>query len=154
MGSEFVLLVNHMLNCILSFKPAVVKCRPIVDNQGTSFGDAIANMTIDDIKEAVDEEAKTDRLKSNCRANGKENFNGARQSATSAQKFLKAVRTSCRSMGHMKEAAEYARRKCFALQDYFGMHSLFFTITPDDECSFRIMPYANAGRVVSYTTTH
>ena len=154
MRSEFVLLANHMLNRVLSYKSAVVKCRPIMDNQGTSFGDAIANMTIDDIREAVDEEVKTDRLQRNCRASSKQNFNCTRRSATSAQKFLKAVRTSCRSMGHTKEAAEYARRKCFALQDYFGMHSLFFTITPDDECSFRIMLYANAGRVVSYTATH
>ena len=154
MRSEFVLLANHMLNRVLSYKSAVVKCRPIIDNQGTSVGDAIANMTIDDIKEAVDEEAKRDRQQSNRRVNGKQNCNGTRQSATAAQKFLKAVRTSCRSMGHTKEAAEYARRKCFALQDYYGMHSLFFTITPDDECSFRIMLYANAGKVLSYTTTH
>ena len=149
MRSEFVLLANHMLNRILSYKSAIVKCRPIVNNGGTSFGDTIATMTIEDIKEAVNEEAEKDRLRNaQCQIGGNVN-SGMAQSYTTAQKFLKAVRTSCRSMGHTKEAAEYARRKCFALQDFFGMHSLFFTITPDDECSFRVMLYANAGNIVS-----
>ncbi len=29
--------------------------------------------------------------------------------------FLKAVKTSCQSVGHSEEAAKYARRKCFAM---------------------------------------
>ena len=66
--------------------------------------------------------------------------------STTAKKFLKAVSASCRHLGMSAEAAKVARRKCFALQDFFGMHSLFITITIDDECSFRVRlyPYADA----------
>jgi hypothetical protein len=56
-------------------------------------------------------------------------------------------------MGHTKEAAEYARRKCFALQDYNGIHSLFATITLDDKVSRWVFLYANAGEPVSFIMT-
>ena len=66
-----------------------------------------------------------------------------------AHHFLRAVKTSCRTMGQTPEAAEYARRKCFALQDFFGMHAWFLSISPNNECTFRVCLYANAGEVVS-----
>ena len=146
MKSDFVLLANHMLNRLLSYKTAVVKCRPIIDNIGTTMGEEIAKMTVEDIKKAVEEEEKWEKHKT-----GNELQDQTPKQQTTASKFLRAVQTSCRAMGHTKEAAEYARRKCFALQDFFGMHSLFFTITPDDECGFRVSLYANSGTGVSNT---
>ena len=74
------------------------------------------------------------------------NSNGRDSVAT---KFLKAVNTYCRAFETYVEAAEYARRKCFSLQNYFGMHSLFLTITPDDQCCFRIRLYVNSKAKVS-----
>ena len=70
------------------------------------------------------------------------------QSNNIATKFLKAVSTSCRAFGTSKEAAEYARRKCFALQDYFGMHSLFLAINPDDTSCFLIRLYVKSQKKV------
>lgn len=133
MRAEFVLLAYSMLNRILSYKSALIKCRPIIDDNGTAAGEAIAKMTIQDIETAMKQEEE----------------GTSRELNSYATTFLKAVSTSCRSMGHTKESAQYARRKCFAMQDYHSMHSLFFTITPDDECSFRIRLYVNAGELVS-----
>ena len=86
-------------------------------------------MSIEDIKNAIEEE----------------NSSGTQTQDSVASKFLKAVSASCKELGHTKEAAQQARRRCFALQEYFGMHSLFVTITIDDECSFRVRlyPYAD-----------
>lgn len=53
-------------------------------------------------------------------------------------------------MGQTHEAAQYARWKCFALQDFNGMHNWFLSMSPDDKCSFRVRLYANAGEVVSW----
>lgn len=128
MESEFVLVANFLLGRILSFKSAVMKCRPLVNEHGEAVGDEIGKMTIEEIEEAINEE------------------HANKKSTSTASKFLKAVSASCRHLGMNEEAAKSARRKCFALQDFFGMHSLFVTITIDDECSFRVRlyPYADA----------
>jgi hypothetical protein len=52
-------------------------------------------------------------------------------------------------MGHTAEAAKAARRRQFAMIDFFGLNSLFLTITPDDECSFRVRLYADPNKEVS-----
>ena len=35
-----------------------------------------------------------------------------------------------------------------ALSDYFGPRSIFFTVTPDDECNFRVRMYAIQGKEI------
>ena len=133
MESEFVLVANYLLGQILSFKSAVMKCRPLVDEHGTAVGDEIGRLTVEEIEELLSGEDEEDH--------------GSDDGAnTTAKRFLRAVSASCRHLGTSAEAAKVARRKCFALQDFFGMHSLFITITIDDECSFRVrlFPYADA----------
>jgi hypothetical protein len=127
MESEFVLVANFLLGRILSYRTAIMKCRPIIDEHGTSVADIIGAMSIEDIKNAMEEE--------------EESSGGTRVQDSTASKLLKAVSASCKELGHTKEAAQQARRRCFALQEYFGMHSLFVTITIDDECSFRVRLY-------------
>ncbi len=63
--------------------------------------------------------------------------------------FLKAVKTSCQSVGHSEEATKNARRKCFAMLDFFGLNSLFLSTTPDDDCSFRVRLYTKPQNLVS-----
>jgi hypothetical protein len=55
--------------------------------------------------------------------------------------FLRAISTTCKAMGHTEQAAKDARRRCFAMLDFFGVNSLFISTTPDDECSFRVRLY-------------
>ena len=57
---------------------------------------------------------------------------------------MKAVETSCRPIGHSNEAADYSRKRYMAMWNYFGPPSLFFTISPCDEVSFKMKLYATA----------
>ena len=136
--SDFIFLACQALRHIISYRSDLVECRPIIDNKGCRMGEKISNMTIEDIKEAVKEDEakkkKTHHISTVYHT----------QNDKIAAKCLKAVSTSCRAFGTSREAAEYARRKCFALQYYFGMHSLFLTITPDDICCFWIRLYINS----------
>ena len=103
-------------------------------------------MTVDDIREAVKEaEEKHKKTGSGRGVTG----DGSNKSQSVGAQFLRQVSSSCKAYGTSKEAAEYARRKCFALQDYFGIHSLFLTITPADDCCFRIRLYVNSNKEVS-----
>jgi hypothetical protein len=43
--------------------------------------------------------------------------------------------------GATDQAAKHARRRCFAMLDFFGLNSVFLSTTPDDECSFRVRLY-------------
>ncbi len=52
--------------------------------------------------------------------------------------FLRAKSTTCKAMGHTEQAAKHARRRCFAMLNFFGLNSVFLSTTPDDECSFRV----------------
>ena len=140
--SDFVFLACQALRRILSYRSALLKCRPIIHSNGTRMGEQISKMTVEDVKEAVKQE---EARKGN--SNVMSDRNDSRKDSV-ATKFLKAVKTSCRAFGTSVEAAEYARRKCFALQNYFGMHSLFVTITPDDQCCFRIRLYVNSKKKV------
>ena len=126
-----------------------MKCRPIIGSTGISLGERIANMTVDDVREAI--KADEERRKNYGATKAATDDDYSRSQSVGAQ-FLRQVSSSCKAYGTSKEAAEYARRKCFALQDYFGMHSLFLTITPADGCCFRIRLYVNADRAVSSVT--
>ena len=49
-------------------------------------------------------------------------------------------------IGHSNEAAMEARQKLFSLWHLFGCPAIFFTITPCDECSFRVRLYATCSK--------
>ena len=56
---------------------------------------------------------------------------------------------SRRALGHTAEAAKRARRKNFALQEYYGRHSFMLTASPCAENSFMIRLYADSGVMAS-----
>ena len=56
MKPDFVLIAKSMLDRHLSYKSALIKCRSFINSKGTSPGDFIANMLVDDVKEAVSEQ--------------------------------------------------------------------------------------------------
>lgn len=128
---DFILVLLGIYNRIKSYQTGIIQCKSkMVD--GNSFAEAVSKLTSDDICRAV-------RRRDNGMNDG---YN------TVASRFLNSVSTSCRPVGHSNEAAKYARRQFFSLWDRFGAPSLFFTITPDDECSFRVQFYANGGAKV------
>ena len=111
----------------MSYMSGVMTCRSSVD--GVPLGERLSTLSTEDL-EKVD----------------KHNFDTL---DLDTKDFLKAVKTLCQSVGHSEEAAKYARRKCFAMIDFFGLNSLFLSTTPDDECSFRIRLYTKLQNWVS-----
>lgn len=127
MEAPTILILNHINNRYMSYKTGVMMCRSSVD--GTPLGETISTLTSTDLEQIRSN--KTDCLNTN------------------TQSFLKAISTSCRSMGNTPEAAKFNRRKMFAMLDYFGLNSLFLTTTPDDECNMRVRLYSDSGSWVS-----
>jgi hypothetical protein len=53
------------------------------------------------------------------------------------------VSAACKNIPYSDEAAKEARTKLFSMLYSLGPPSVFFTISPGDECSFRIKLYLN-----------
>ena len=83
----------------MSYRSALVKCRPIIDTNGCRMGEQISKMTVEDVKEAV----KEDEARRKNAVNMSTGFHS--QSDNIATNALKAVSTSCRAFGTSKEAA-------------------------------------------------
>ncbi len=113
-------VMNHIYNRQLSYISGVMACRSTVN--GVKLGEKLSKLTVQDLDKV--QENNTDNLHENTKG------------------LFKAISTSCKAMGHTAEVAKYARRCCFAMLDYYGLHSLILTTTPDDECSFRVRLYA------------
>jgi hypothetical protein len=127
MEGPTVLVMNHIYNRRMSYMSGVMTCRSSVN--GVPLGERLSTLSTENL-EKIDEH-NFDTLDSN------------------TKDFLKAIKTSCQSVGHSEEAAKYARRKCFAMLDFFGLNSLFLSTTPDDECSFRVRLYTKPQNWVS-----
>jgi hypothetical protein len=121
MRGDVIAVLNHMYGRQQAYKSGVMTLRTV--SNGVSLGETLATMTKDD-------------------------FTANSQTSPNYQAFVKGLSTSCRALGYTPEAAKYARRECFALSDYFGLNSLFLTVSPCDECSFRVRLFAAPGEWV------
>jgi len=126
--SSTILVLNHLLNRILSYNTGVMKCRANIN--GVSLGETLSTLTIDELEQIKDN--KTDCLNQK------------------TKEFLKAISTTSSATGHTDAAAKFARRNAFAMLDRYGLNSLFLTTTPCDECSFRVKLYSNPQNWVSF----
>jgi hypothetical protein len=102
MEAPTVLVMNHIYNRRMSYMSGVMTCWSSVD------GVPLGELSTKDL-EKVD----------------KHNFDTL---DLNTKDFLKAVKTSCQSVGHSEEDAKYARQKCFAMLNFFGLNSLFLSI--------------------------
>jgi hypothetical protein len=114
-----ILVMNHIYNKQMSYKTGVMTCRSSID--GIPLGKKLSTLSTEDFEKIKDN--NTDNLDAITKC------------------FLKAISTSCKAMGHTEQAAKDARRRCFAMLDYFKLNSLFLSTTPNDECSFRVRLY-------------
>ena len=64
--SDFVFLACQALRRIMSYRSALVKCRPIIDTNGCRMGEQISKMTVEDVKEAVKEDEARKKTQSIC----------------------------------------------------------------------------------------
>ena len=122
MIGDTILILGHMYNRILSYRSALLTSRNRIN--GSPIGDKLAEFKASD-------------------------FRGKGSEATDI--LLKAVETSCRALGHTPEADKHARQNYWAMNDHFGLNSVYATITPDDLCSVRVRLYANPEKAVSFT---
>ncbi len=127
MEGPTILVMNHIYNRQMSYKSGVMLCRSTV--VGTPLGKKLSTLSMTDLEKVNDN--KTDHLNANTKG------------------LLKAISTSCRAMGHIEEAAKYARRCCFAMLNHYGLNILFLSTTPDDECSFKVRLYCKPQNWVS-----
>ena len=132
MRPDFILVCYHILCRNASFKTGLIKCKS--DFQGNSLTEKLSQMSVHDLKEAST--MLSNNQQDNESDGGEQSFAGS---------FLKSITTMCKVLGHTKEAAQEARKKVYAMTDRFGPHSIFFTITPDDECTFRVRVFAAEG---------
>lgn len=128
MTPDVILVLHHIFTRQLSFNTGVMTCRNTF-NSSNEFTKKINSLKASDFE-------TTEEQPNPC-ANANVNS------------VVKSIQTSCKSMGHTAEAAKAARRRQFAMIDFFGLNSLFLTITPDDECSFRVRLYADPNKEVS-----
>ena len=148
MRPEFVLIAYQMISRIVSYRSGITKLRPLVKD-GKSLAEEISKLSERDIRKAlkeVEKESEEARLQGPSPPPTAENGGST---ASTARKFLKAVDTTCRKLGHTPEAAKAARVNSYAFQTYFGLHAIFLSISPDDECDFRVRLYACPGIEVS-----
>ena len=61
-----------------------------------------------------------------------------------AGRLIETLKGTSRLSGYSKESAKFHRRQHWALCDYFRLPAVFFTITPCDECTFRVRLFADA----------
>ena len=69
-------------------------------------------------------------------------LNGEKTDNETLRQLFSNIRGQSSALSHSNEAANFARQKLFSLWHYFGAPAVFFTITPCDECSFRVRLYA------------
>ena len=124
---DFLLVSVHMYHRILLFDTGMIKCKTAFDKEHC-LAEKVSKLTTEEVKKAV----LMHKLGKPC------------DYKDGAQYFLKAVETSCRPLGHSNEAADYALKKYMSLWNHFGPPSIFFTVSPCDEVSFRMKLYATA----------
>ena len=117
MRGDVILVMNHLYARQLSYKSGIITSRSTKGADGReNLAELFSTISIEELQAAADE-------------------NNPRQTPL-VKKLMKSISTSCKAMGHTPEAAAYARRCCFTMQDRFGLNSIFLTVTPDDEKTF------------------
>lgn len=135
MRPDFILVCYHMLCRSMSYETGLIKCRS--NYKGTSLAEKVAGLTVADVEKASSDLTFKQHLNESLNVSG------------CAADFLKSVTTSCKVLGHTTQAAKDARRKMYALTERFGPHSIFLTVTPDDECTFKVRMYSLQGKPVN-----
>eukprot|EP00986_Skeletonema_menzelii_P021180 scaffold33492_cov314-Skeletonema_menzelii.AAC.1 len=116
-----------MINRIRSFQTGLITARASGLSERQTFAESISTLTEEQIRTAA------------------ENIDNKIADDSPAAQLLRRSDTSCRSIGYMPASASSNRRLMYGLCDKFGIPHIFFTISPDDERSWRVRLWANAG---------
>ena len=116
---EFILVTHNMYERHRAAEVSYLRCN--YKSGGSSRAESFASMSVERLKSAVN----------------RSNAHMAVNDAATLQ-FLNSIEAVSRSMGHTNEAAKQARTRMFSMIAKFGVPAVFFTVTPDDNGSFRI----------------
>ena len=128
--ADFILVLGHMLFRKQVFNSAFVRCMAKTGEDGITLGEKFSRVTDQEMLRF----AEVPNLQ-----------NGITERDT-ASCMLHTIKASCKSVPYSDEAATVARTKLFALWNHFGPPSVFFTISPADECSFRVQLFCDTNR--------
>jgi len=124
---DFILVCNHLLNRIVSYKYANIKCNKKISGEST-LGEQFSNISIKDLEYAFE----------------KKQMNDNNTTITTSDRFLNTVEACCGPIQHTAEAAKAVRRQYFALFDRFGIGAIFLTISPTGNHNLHIKAFALA----------
>ena len=125
--SDIILLISHMYFRKKSFQSAYLKCKSRSSLNGCTTGEHLSKISESEILELS---KKTKKDVNN-------------QIGRPPNQLIHTVSAACKSIPYSDEAAKEARAKLFSMWYTFGPPAVFFTISPGDECSFRIKLYLN-----------
>lgn len=121
--SQFLLVICSMWQKIESFTKCIINCKSSF--KSSTLADKLAEITLGEVETAA-----------------RHILNGEKIRNETLKKLFSSIRGQSSSLGHSNKAASFARQRLFALWHYFGAPAVFFTVTPCDECSFRVRLYA------------
>ena len=120
--ADIILVIAHMYFRKKSFQSAYLRCMSKSSFDGLSRGETLSRITEEEIMSI----SKTSRLDTPV------------EGQVTANNLIHTVTASCKSLPFCDESAKEARSKLFSMWYTFGPPAVFFTISPGDECSFRI----------------
>ena len=120
--SDIILVICHMYLRMKSFQSAYLKCLSPSSFQGLSRGEALSRVTEADIMRVA--KASKDDI--------------AKEKSCITGELFHSITASCKNLPHCDESAKEARAKLFSMWYSFGPPAVFFTISPGDDCCFRI----------------
>ena len=123
--SQFLLVLCSMWQRLESFNKCIISCKSSF--KSSILADHLSILSGEEVETAM-----------------RHILDGEETSNVTLKKLFTSVRGQSSSIGHSNEAASFARQKLFSLWHYFGAPAVFFTVTPCDECSFRVRLYATS----------
>jgi hypothetical protein len=123
--SDIILVISHMYFRRKSFQSAYLKCMSKSTLDGYTTGEHLSKISESEILEL----SKKTKMDIN---------SGITNTFT---KLIHTVSAACKNVPYCDEAAKKARTKLFSMWYSLGPPSVFFTISPGEECSFQIKLY-------------
>jgi PIF1-like helicase/Helitron helicase-like domain at N-terminus len=117
--ADFVLVVHNMFERNRAVSTSWM--RGIAPHGAGNYGELFAEMDSEELQMAAKRRDRKDT-----------------RGTTVEETFFQCMDAVSRSLAHSNEAAMKARADMFAKITRFGLPALFFTVTPDDQCNFRI----------------
>ena len=117
---DFILVIHNMFERYKAVNTSFLRARMQIGE--FTNAELFSEMSSDDLQSAA-------RRKSN-------NCHGGPR--TTGERFLQSMDAITKGMAHSRGAAGQARSEMFSKCTRFGLPALFFTVTPEDHCNFRI----------------